>query len=313
MARLSHPNVVGVYDVGVCEGRVFLAMEYVDGVSFDRWLGDRERPWTETLGVVIAAAHGLDAAHRSGVAHGDLTPTNILVGRDGRVRVTDFGLARSLPRPVDERTLLQAAGDRADSSAPTRINEEPARPGGTLRYLAPEQLLGRRGDERTDQFAFAVVLFEALYRRHPFAATEPAAFVTRIRRGTLEPPPSDCGVPRFIFRALRRALSVDPAERYPSIEALVDALTLREPTARTLRDRGWLGLTARALALVAIGFTVGGAAALVRARLRHAPATAFPAAITSPANLGAGSHNSPRPTDETDLPRREYAGEHQPE
>jgi serine/threonine protein kinase len=282
MARLSHPNVVGVYDVGVCEGRVFLAMEYVDGVPFDRWLGDREHPWTDTLDVVIAAAHGLDAAHRNGVVHGDLTPSNILVGRDGRVRVTDFGLARSLPRALDERTLLHAAGDRADSSAPTRIGEEPAPVGGTLRYLAPEQLRGRRGDERSDQFAFAVVLYEALYRQHPFAANEPSAFVTRVRLGTLEPPPPASGVPKFIFRALRRALSVNPDERYPSIEALVDALTLREPTTRTAHERGWIGLVARALALVAIGFTVGGAAAAVRAHLHRAAAPAISSAITAP-------------------------------
>ena len=306
MARLSHPNVVSIYDVGVFDGRVFMAMEYVDGVTLARWAREQDRAWTETLAVFVAAAHGLAAAHASGVVHGDFKPANVLVGRDGRVRVSDFGLAwwQQTPAPADEhggadRTTVDAmTGEPSTSWAPTRVRADDPRVGGTVSYLAPEQLRGRPSDRRTDQFAFCVALYECLYDRHPFSAADPAGFAARVCRGELAPPPADSAVPAFLFRVLKRGLRVDPAARYPTMDALIAALRLSEETVVTPGPsrRRWLGTAARALALAAAGFAAGGSAAALRTLWRRAAApVAAPAepalAITAPADMGAGSRN----------------------
>lgn len=311
MARLSHPNVVSIYDVGVFDARVFMAMEYVDGVTLARWARERDRHWTETLAVFIAAAQGLAAAHASGVVHGDFKPANVLIGRDGRVRVSDFGLAWWQPpsragdeRAGDERaapdrtTIDPLRGEPSTSWAPTRVRADDPRLGGTVSYLAPEQLRGRPSDRRTDQFAFCVALYECLYDCHPFAAAEPAGFAARVCRGELAPPPADSPVPPFVFRVLARGLRVDRAARYPTMEALIAALRAGEEKAAPLRSarRRRLVVAARALALALAGFAAGGSAAALRALWRHraAPATApagRPPAITAVPDMGAGSRN----------------------
>jgi len=117
MARLNHPNVVAVYDAGTLEnGSVFIAMEYVQGQTLSRWRQQQERSWREVLGVYLAAGQGLPAAHAAGLVHRDFKPDNVLVGEDGRVKVTDFGLARGeptepLPTPSGMKALSAADWD----------------------------------------------------------------------------------------------------------------------------------------------------------------------------------------------------------
>lgn len=236
MARLSHPNVVPVYDAGTFEGRVFVAMEFVQGVTLRGWLDGETRGWTEVLETMRRAALGLQAAHEANLVHRDFKPDNVMVGDDGRVRVLDFGLARSTnlasePEPFDR-------ADRADDATADDRNGEKALAAqvtsqgamlGTPAYMPPEQLEGREVDARTDQWSFCVTLYEALYGSRPFEGATVAAFVLAMHNDGLQPPPQSSAVPPSIFAAIARGLELEPNARHPSMGALLRALELAPP------------------------------------------------------------------------------------
>jgi serine/threonine protein kinase len=163
MARLSHRNVVAVHDVGTVGDRVFVAMEYVEGATLRDWLALKPRSLTEILQVFRHAARGLAAAHAQALVHRDFKPENVMVATSGRVCVTDFGLARNVQgsrEVTDPRAVTDPGGHPAQDSAPlTQVGMAI----GTPRYMAPEQLRGKPVDGRTDEFAFCVTLWEALY------------------------------------------------------------------------------------------------------------------------------------------------------
>jgi anti-sigma factor RsiW len=213
MARLSHPNVIVVYDVGTFQDQVFLAMEFVRGSDLRGWLGERVRSWREILEIFLRAGEGLAAAHRSGLVHRDFKPDNVLVGQDGQLRVTDFGLARALRPPKPE-------GDPSPSSAAAPMVQYHSALSGTPLYIAPEQWRGARADERSDQFSFCVALFEALYRQAPYPGRTSVSFT-----GALPEPTEGTSVPGWTRRVLQRGLSVAPERRYPSMQHLLDALS----------------------------------------------------------------------------------------
>jgi len=215
MARLSHPNVLAVYEVGELDGQVFLAMELVEGRTLTAWLGEERRSWREVLDVFLEAARGLAAAHAAGLIHRDFKPDNVLVGADGRVRVTDFGLASA---------LAPAPGDRAEGgdSQPVRSVTVTALAGSPA-YMAPEQLRGERVDARADVFSYCVALYEALYGERPFRGESLAELEGAIRRGDLNSTRRR-KVPAWLRRTLVRGLRHDSAERFQSIEAIVAAL-----------------------------------------------------------------------------------------
>jgi serine/threonine protein kinase len=175
MARLAHPHVATVHEAGEVEGRAFVAMEYLSGGDLHDWLKHRERGWDEIRPVFVAAGQGLAAAHRSGLVHRDFKPSNVMFGGDGRVRVTDFGLARLAEDSQDASfDDLETRFTASDSSAATPLSSPLTREGlivGTPAYMAPEQILNGRADPRTDQFAFAVSLWEALTGSRPFRAS----------------------------------------------------------------------------------------------------------------------------------------------
>jgi len=220
LARLSHPNVVAVLDVGVEGERVFVAMEYVAGETIAAWLARAPRTRAEVLGVFRQAGEGLDAAHRVGVAHRDFKPDNALVGADGRVRLIDFGLSRGLvePAPLEARAPPPPA---APEGAPlTRTGTVL----GTPAYMAPEQFAGQPADARADQFSFCVSLYEALYRERPFAGRSLEELRRVLASGAPPVFPRGARGPAWLQRALVRGLSIDPASRYPSMRALLDEL-----------------------------------------------------------------------------------------
>lgn len=221
LARLSHPNVTIVHDVWQgSDGGVVMAMELVAGRTLRDWLEGSPPPSRdEILAVFLSAGRGLAAAHAAGVVHRDFKPDNVLLGDDGRVRVTDFGLAHSAPHEA-VTAVTRPAGEAADESA--------SHVAGTPRYMAPEQYGGGAADVRSDQFAFMVTLYEALYRRPPFSLTSSAARLAEIRQGARALPARN-GVTRPLRAALRRGLQADPARRFPSMSALCDALTPPPP------------------------------------------------------------------------------------
>jgi eukaryotic-like serine/threonine-protein kinase len=252
MARLSHPNVVAVHDVGTTNNSVFVAMDLVEGPTLERWLKAKKRPWREILRVLIGAGRGLAAAHGAGILHRDFKPNNVVIANDETARVTDFGLARTTGEKSSEphpRTLTDEV--RTD---PTALDTELTPTGvfvGTPEYTAPEQVAGAVIDARADQFSFCVTLYEALYGEHPFAGRTAAQVVHRIAYGQIRPP-SNSRIPSWIRRALLRGMAVRPEERWPSMEALLDALS-RDPRAHWPR---W-AVGAAVLSLVAGGIAAG--------------------------------------------------------
>lgn len=225
LARLSHPNVVPVYEVGEHDGTVFVVMEYVRGTTLQAWVEEDEPSWREVLQAYLEAGRGLSAAHRAGVVHRDFKPANVLRGRDGRIVVVDFGLARTEKRQPDPaESLVHGAGKGPPSTLTgtgTRI--------GTPGYMAPEQIRGGRGDERSDQFAFAVALWEALYDEHPFGVRAWPALAVAVVDGALHLPADPGPVPVAVQRVLERALDPDPDARWPDLPELL----------AQLREVGW--------------------------------------------------------------------------
>jgi predicted Ser/Thr protein kinase len=224
MAQLAHPNVVTVFDVGSVDGRVFIAMELVEGMTLRHWLIAEHRGQNEIITTFLAAGLGLAAAHAAGLVHRDFKPDNVLIGNDGRVRVTDFGLARPAPIQSLEARHRGIAGAGSGVSAPQ------AGLAGTLAYMAPERVLGRAADARADQFSFGVALYEALYGERPFAPLELAGGATASSRRALARPHSR--VPLTLHQALMRALRPDPDARYPSMGDLLAALAPRPRRSR---------------------------------------------------------------------------------
>jgi len=217
MARLSHPNVVPVHEIGSGEP-LFIVMELVTGGTVRDWLRE-PRSIDAILDVFEQAGRGLAAAHDAGLVHRDFKPENILRGTDGRVRVVDFGLVASRGEGDDSDPIVVGDGsplELALTHTGIRI--------GTPAYMAPEQHRGEPADARSDQFGFAVALYEALYGERPFAGSSYRAMVRNVYAGTVRAAPADSRVPEPIRASLLRALAIDPAARFPSLPALLDAL-----------------------------------------------------------------------------------------
>jgi serine/threonine protein kinase len=225
MARLSHPHVVTVHELGDWSGGRFIAMELVEGKTLDAWLPSATP--AERRKVLLDAGHGLNAAHQAGVVHRDFKPRNLLVGRDGRVRVTDFGLSRA---------TVNASGQLPESLLRTAQGALV----GTPAWMSPEQLDGRLADERSDQFAFCVVWVEALTGRRPFAGETRAEL-----REAMRAEPSLVGLSAHERTALRRGLSEDPTARFESMDLLLQALG-----GTSLRLWPWAGAVLLALLLL---------------------------------------------------------------
>jgi len=227
LARLSHPNVTAVYDVGSYEDQLFCAIEFIDGMTIRQWLAERRRSWTEIVDVFLEAGRGLAAAHAMGLVHRDFKPENVLYGRDGRVRVTDFGLARLVSSPEEALPVLPTEGAPAETRM-TRAGTVAGTPG----YLAPEQYEGKDADARSDQFCFCVALYEALYGTHPFGDVASTELADRVIAGRIEAIPHNQRVPARIRRLLVRGLSPAPNDRYASLDALLVQLARARTSSR---------------------------------------------------------------------------------
>lgn len=240
MAGLSHPNVVPLFAIESVGSNLVIAMEYVPGETLAQWLAS-PRTWQETLAALCEVGKGLAAAHAAGVVHRDVKPHNVLVGEDGRVRVTDFGLAALLDQPVPV-TLEHNAPEHEDiegSLTQTGMSV------GTPAYMALEQHTGGPVDARTDQFGFCATLYEALFGVRPFIGTSALELACAKRKLKLASPVRGAEVPVRLRRAVVRGLAPRPDDRYASMEALLTAL-------RTAASRK----SGRSRAAVAVGFVV---------------------------------------------------------
>jgi predicted Ser/Thr protein kinase len=241
MARVSHPNVIAVYDAGTFGGDVFIAMELVRGQSLRGWLASGARSVADILEAYLAAGRGLAAAHAAGLVHRDFKPDNVLVGHDGRVRVTDFGLAYS-----DGDDLVPLEGNTISGEP---LPDEPlalTMTGailGTPPYMAPEQHDGGLVDARSDQFAFCIALYEALYGERPFPGRTRDDIARAVRAGRVAPPPAGARVPGSLRSILLRGLARRPGDRFPTMDSLLRALG---------RDRGRLPRRLAAGAAIAL-------------------------------------------------------------
>lgn len=216
LARINHPNVVAVYDVGEHAGEIFVATEFVDGDTLHVW--QRTQPRDRVIDAWLQAARGLAAAHAEGIVHRDVKPNNVLVGRDGRVRVGDFGLAR----PSGTSDVIAAGSETTASSF-----------AGTPAYMAPEQQQGQF-DARSDQYAWCVALAEALTGQRP-------------------PPDGSVAVtPSTLSRALERGIRARPDQRFPSFDALIDAIAPRPTRRRVAWLAGFGGASAAVIAILVI-------------------------------------------------------------
>jgi tetratricopeptide (TPR) repeat protein len=248
IARIAHPNVVGVHDVGTVGDEVFVAMEHVEGRTLRAWLAERKRTPEEILAMFVQAGRGLSAAHAKGLVHRDFKPDNVLVGTDGRARVLDFGLAHAVGdkgRSISTRPPPPPSSSRVPPSSP--LLETPlTRTGelmGTPLYMSPEQYLGKAVDARTDQYSFSVALLEALHGEHPIVASVDVDDLRRnVLAGELRDEPDDRRLPPRLRRTLARGMAVDVAARFESMDALLAELEPGKPV-RT-------GLWALALAVV---------------------------------------------------------------
>ncbi len=261
VARLSHPHVITVFDVGTVAGRLFMAMEFIEGRTLRQWLKAQPRSWREVLAVFLKAGEGLAAAHAAQLIHRDFKPDNVLVDVQDRVRVTDFGLARlqdvaaALPTPSPAGAAL-APGQTSLTRTGSLV--------GTPAYIPPEQWNGEPMDARGDQFSFCVALYEALFQVRPFSRGQPPDFQR------LQEPAREMGVPSWVRRVVLRGLSVSPADRYPSMEALLEALR-RDPARKRARVAVGLGALAGVTALTLLLLLRAGPAPCTGAAGRVAP------------------------------------------
>jgi serine/threonine protein kinase/Tfp pilus assembly protein PilF len=267
LAGVSHPNVVTVHDVGVMEldtdeadtdggrrndVRVFMVLEHVDGVSLDEWLARRRQGWRRVVGLFVAAGRGLQAVHDAGLVHRDFKPSNVLVGLDGRVRLSDFGLVCA-STAADELAVRTSRIPDSRESGPIAAATTTGAVQGTPLYMSPEQHEGGPIDARSDQFGFCASLWEALHGIPPWRGSSRGELARAKRSDPPAVPADGPRVPKRVRRTLLRGLAADPDGRYASLAELLAEL-----------ERA---LTARRRETIGVGLSFAVAAPLVVAAL----------------------------------------------
>ncbi|HVI03929.1 MAG TPA: serine/threonine-protein kinase, partial [Enhygromyxa sp.] len=253
MARVTHPNVITVHEVGTVGEQLFVAMEFVEGPTLREWLRQQRPEWPQIVAVFRQVADGLAAVHEAGLVHRDVKPSNVLIGNDGRVRVLDLGLAAAGNEELIESSL--ALMETSSSSSLNRIGGPLTKTGervGTPAYMSREQFLGFELSPASDIFSLSVALYEALYNVHPFMSESFHELQGRIVAGHVAPVPSGSAVPTWLHALVMRGLAPDPKDRPPSMRALSDELGRAPQRTR----RRWIGSLATAACAALLGVLV---------------------------------------------------------
>jgi serine/threonine protein kinase len=250
LARLSHRNLVMVFDVGSLRGRVWIAMEYVAGDTLEVWLARERRTWAEIVDVFVEAGRGLAAVHAAGLVHRDFKPGNVIVREDGMVQVLDFGLAARAGERDEEQRNKPVRPEDLDALAANLTTTGAFM--GTPAYMAPEQFLMRPTDGRTDQFSVCVALYEALYGHRPFTGKDLAQLMAATIEGLPGLPAEMPGLPIAVRQVIAKGLSRDPDDRFGDMNALVQALADTRAPKQKSTSGGWRRF--------ALGMMVGGGA-----------------------------------------------------
>lgn len=242
LAKLRHPNVVQVHEVGVDAGRLFVVMEHCPGETLAKWLEGRRSP-DDVLDVMLAAGEGLVAAHSVGLVHRDFKPANVMVGEDGRVSVLDFGIAKGR----GDGTLVPFSADESELQLEGALTKTGAVLG-TPAYMSPEQHQGKEATPLSDQFSFGLTLFEGLYGVRPFDGRTYAALATAVidRQFSQDAIAAQRArpIPRSVERAVQRALAGRPSERFADMQALLQVLRPRQRSAPRVALLGALAVGA---------------------------------------------------------------------
>jgi len=249
VAKIQHPNVIAVHEVGTHDEQVYVVMEYVDGGTLREWVAAQPRAWPEVLEVYRQAGRGLVAAHNAGLVHRDFKPDNVLIGSGGRVRVTDFGIVGVVGEGPDVATL--------DEEVSLEQGARLTRTGaivGTPAYMPPEQYGAGTIDARSDQFAFCVSLYEALFGERPYVGDNMGALLHSMQSDAVREVPEH-DVPDPIVDAILRGLRSEPELRHPTMDALLRAL---EP-APTRKKWPWVLAGAGVVGVGAAAYVLGGA------------------------------------------------------
>jgi len=249
LARLAHPNIVHIHEVGEHEGQMFMAMELIVGQSLDKLQQEKRPSWDATVTLYLDAGRGLAAAHAKGIVHRDFKPQNVLVDEEGRVRVVDFGLAHGTFDREEQATVeIPLRGEGAIE----RVNDVRLTATGAIlgtpAYMAPELFDGQTATPLSDQFSFCVALYEGVYGRRPFDGRKLLEVVEATRAGKILPPTGGAGAPRWLYTVLCRGLAPKAGERFSDMEALLAELE---------RDRGqrwrWAGIGAAVVLAAGVG------------------------------------------------------------
>jgi len=243
VASLNHPHICTLHDIGSQDGAGYMVMEYMDGETLAARVEKGALPLDQALKFATQIADALDRAHRAGVTHRDVKPQNIMLTRDG-VKVLDFGLAKSMPKPGPAEETLTAALTTEGTVL------------GTPQYMAPEQFEGKEADSRSDIWAFGAVLYEMVTGRKAFRGKSYASLVGAIV--SADPPPMSVRpfTPAWLERLVRRCLAKDPEDRYQAMRDVVLDMRMPPPeTAMPVRGRRWPG--AVAAACLALGALAG--------------------------------------------------------